>query len=154
MTTPKGDVPVVFPRTTGKLKRTFALASDGAAIRLGSVRYLGKAPATGFHVMSATSATADGSSAPGATPGDSVADVQETKCEAGGAEEGAEKSAPESETAPAAAEAKADPKAGADVNEEADANSEMAVGDQNAPDQVTGCSGGTDGDNLQQEGEH
>jgi hypothetical protein len=154
VTTPKGDVPLVFPRTTGKLKRTFALLSDGAAVQLGSVRYLGKAPVGGFHVMSVRSATADGGAAPDGASGE-VADIQETKCEGGGAEEkGAEKSAPESESAPEAPEAKADATPGADASEEADANSEMAVGDQNAPDQVAGCSGGADGDNLQQEGEH
>lgn len=148
--TPTGDVSIVFPRATGKLDKSFTVKSDGALVRLGRVHYLAKAPVGGFHVVSAAGGTnpqsgpADQSGGDQGNCVDCVNDDGKTACEAGG--EGAstaENSSPEATSSETSTEAEADP------------NQEMAVGDQNAPDQVDGCGGdGADGDNLQQEGDH
>jgi hypothetical protein len=151
MATPKGDVAVVFPRTTGKLDKSFVLKSDGALVRLGMVRYLAKAPAGGFHATSAAGGIQTKSEQPGAGDCvDCVNDDQNTTCESDG-EGGDESKGSESESK-SSAEAKTPE---VDTAEQADPNQEMAVGDQNAPDQVDGCGGdGADGDTTQQEGDH
>jgi hypothetical protein len=133
-----GTVPVVFPRAAGRLDATFVLRTNGARISLGAVRYLGQAPAGGFKVQSAAQSTSDAEASD-----NSVEDTQQTTCDDGqsgdtGGDNGATGSTGANDTA-----------------DQADANQEMAVGDQNAPDQVAGCDT-QDGENsdVQQEGEH
>jgi hypothetical protein len=46
--TQSGEVPVVFPRLSGKLDTSFAVRSRGGVIRLGNVRHMAQAPAGGF----------------------------------------------------------------------------------------------------------
>jgi hypothetical protein len=150
--TPTGNVSIVFPRATGKLDKSFTVKSDGALVRLGRVHYLAKAPAGGFHVTSAAGGTTPkteqtGESGDQGNCVDCVNDDGKTSCEAGG--EGgstAESSSSEATSSETATEAEADP------------TQEMAVGDQNAPDQVDGCGGegadGADGADVQQEGDH
>lgn len=43
-----GEVPVVFPRTNGKLDTNFSVGSGNAKFEMGTVRYLTTAPTTGF----------------------------------------------------------------------------------------------------------
>lgn len=124
------DLKVVFPRTSGRLDTTFNLRTDGAKIQLGSIRYVASAPTGGFHIVAAT---------PGAQQTGDVNDGQSVSCEDGSQGSGGEGGSETEAT---------------DGSDAADANTEMAVGDHNAPDQVDGCGGGTDGDNVEQEGEH
>lgn len=55
--TGRGVVPVVFPRRSGRLDTRFAIATSGARIALGQVRYRPAAPATGFTFTTTTSST-------------------------------------------------------------------------------------------------
>jgi hypothetical protein len=126
-----GAIPVVFPRQSGSLDRSFRLDSDGALIRLGAVRYAPKRPAAGFKALVAPAAQ---------DCTDCVNDDQQVTCaDASGSGEAqlseSETSALETETA-----------------EQADPTQEMAVVDHNAPDEVVGCD--TEGDNVNQTGEH
>ena len=157
--TEKGDVSLVFPRTNGKLDKSFVVKSDGASVRLGAVRYLAKAPTTGFHVTSSAGSTSPPSGQTGADQGgncvDCVNDDQNTICEGGGESGGTAAEAQGAESASNAAPSSTGNTSEADNADQADPNQEMAVGDQNAPDQVDGCGGdGPDGDTTQQEGEH
>lgn len=148
LATSTSSIPVAFPRKSGKLSASFALKTDGAAIHLGSVRYLPAAPATGFKVTAAASPSPSGAQGDCV---DCVNDDPKTTCE-DGSEGEAEAKSSESESSSANAETNAG-------TEQADPNQEMAVGDQNAPDDVTGCDKGgdeQDGDtsNVEQTGEH
>jgi hypothetical protein len=126
------SVPLVFPRSSGKVDETFILKTNGAALRLGQVRYYAGAPATGFHVLAARAPTA----APGGDCVDCVDDDPRVTC--------AESESEGTAAVPAS-----------DTAEQADMKAEMAVGDQNVPGEVDGCDN-QEGDNvdLQQEGEH
>jgi hypothetical protein len=146
-----GAVPLVFPRHTGKLDASFNLKTDGAAVRLGTVHYLAAAPAAGFKVLASmpTQATQQGGDCV-----DCVNDDQQTTCEkSDGTDDGEAKSSEgEAKKAPESSSGTGE----TDNAEQADPNQEMAVGDQNAPDQVDGCGGGDgqNGDNVEQTGEH
>jgi hypothetical protein len=121
-------VPIVFPRSSGTIDATFALHTNGANLRLGQVRYYPSLPSGGFHVLAAN--------VPAGTPSgdcvDCVNDDQQVTCDASESEgkstevepTGSAKEAPEP----------ADPKA------------ELAVAEQNVPEDVSGCD--------DQEGEH
>jgi hypothetical protein len=124
-------VPIVFPRASGLLDASFVLKTNGASLGLGQVRYYPAAPASGFQVLSAKVPTA----APAGDCVDCVNDDAQVTCEGS--------DSTESQAAIA------------DTAEQADANAELAVGDQNVPEQVAGCDG-QEGDNVdtQQEGEH
>jgi hypothetical protein len=125
-------VPIVFPRASGLLDASFVLKTNGASLGLGQVRYYPSAPASGFHVLSAKVPAA----APAGDCVDCVNDDSQVTCESSDSTEGASEAA------------------GADTAEQADANAELAVGDQNVPEQVAGCDS-QEGDNVdrQQEGE-
>ncbi|MDP9000367.1 MAG: hypothetical protein M3O46_09675 [Myxococcota bacterium] len=125
------SVSVVFPRSSGKVDATFVLKTNGAWLPLGRVRYYAGAPATGFHVLASRTPTV----VAGADCVDCVDDDPRVTCGEG-----------ESEGTVASA---------ADNAEQADPKGEMAVGDQNVPEEVDGCDG-QEGDNadLQQTGEH
>lgn len=126
-------VPIVFPRASGMLDATFVLKTNGASLGLGQVRYYPAAPASGFHVLSAKGPAA----APAGDCVDCVNDDSQVTCD------GSDSTGSVSEAAVA------------DTAEQADANAELAVGDQNVPAQVAGCDS-QEGDNVdtQQEGEH
>jgi hypothetical protein len=130
-----GSVPIVFPRGSGRLDASFALHTNGALLELGQVRYYPGAPASGFHVL----AVLVGDGAAGSDCIDCVSDDQHVTCDASeGESTGVESSTSASDTA-----------------EQADANAEMAIGDQNVPEQVSGCDDqGGDNVDQQQEGEH
>jgi hypothetical protein len=132
-------VPVVFPRTSGRLDATFVLKTGGAALRLGQVRHFPGAPAGGFHVLVVQIPTS--TPPPGtATTGDCsdcVNDDQNVTCAGSGSG---------SDT-----QAAASPAAN-DTAEQADGTGELAVGDQNVPEEVDGCDNSDD--NVEQEGEH
>jgi hypothetical protein len=146
--TDTGTVPIVFPRASGKLDATFVLKTNGARISLGSVHYVPAAPAGGFRVLSVKVAlgSPDAQGSQGGNCVDCVNDDQQTSCENGSASgnEG-EGTSSENESSSGAS----------DKAEQADPSQEMAVGDQNAPDQVDGCDNQEgDNSNVQQEGEH
>ncbi len=151
--TDHGAVPLVFPRQTGRLDASFVLGTDGARIALGAVHYLPGAPKGGFHVLVA----AHGSTQQGSNCTDCVNDDQQTSCEDNGGGEG---KGSEGESAPGTESGSASSGGGGagDNAEQADGSAEMAVGDQNAPDQATGCDNqdGQQGgnDNVEQTGEH
>lgn len=110
----QGNVPVVFPRQTGKLDTTFTIKSKGAKVSLGSVRYMPSAPASGFHVRS--TAAAGGQHQDG-----EVDDDEKSSCDDGS--EHSSGGAPEADT----------------PDNRADASKEMAVGQHDAPNDVDGC---------------
>jgi hypothetical protein len=119
--------------SASRRRRPFVLGTDGARLSLGNVPYLAAAPAGGFKVQSTP--------VQGSSTGDCVdcaGDDQQTSCEDGSTGGGSEGES----TTP-------------DSAQQADPTQEMAVGDQNAPDQVQGCDS-QEGDNsdVQQEGEH
>ena len=134
------SVPVAFPRASGKLDASFVLKSDGAAVRLGTVRYVPKMPDAGFRIVVTRTATPTAVDCV-----DCVNDDGTVTCARDGQNGEGEGEAASShaarETAP-----------GADTSEQLDPTREMAVGDQNAPEHVDGCGG--EGDNVDQSGEH
>jgi hypothetical protein len=143
-----GSVPIVFPRQTGRLDASFVLRTDGARIALGVVRFRLGVPSGGFHVLSVS----QGSTPPGSACTDCVNDDQQTSCEDNGGDNG-EGPDNASETA-STGQTGASGGAG-DNAEQADGNAEMGVGDQNAPDQVSGCDNQEgDNGNVEQTGEH
>jgi hypothetical protein len=129
-----GGVPFVFPRTSGRLDASFVLNTNGAALNVGIVRDYPGVPAGGFHVLAAK--------LPGSSPGadcvDCVNDDPQVTCDGNDPESTAGEATAQSDTA-----------------EQADATREMAIADQNVPEQVDGCEN-DDGDQVdqQQEGEH
>jgi hypothetical protein len=142
------SVPIVFPRSSGTLDATFVLKTNGAALRLGQVRRYASAPGSGFHVLAAIApASPPGASAPGGECIDCVNDDQQVTCDA--SESDGTESATESDGTSAGRTV------GPDLAEQADPSGELAVGDQNVPEEVAGCDS-QKGDNVdqQQEGEH
>ena len=145
-------VPLVFPRQTGKLDLSFVLSTDGAAVRLGAVRYLAAAPTGGFKMLAATTATGSQGGSSGDCV-DCVNDDQQTTCDSsgGGGSEGEGTSSSGDAKTP-------EPSSSGETDnaEQADPNQEMAVGDENAPDHVIGCEGGDGhgGDNVDQTSGH
>jgi hypothetical protein len=119
-----GSVPLVFPRTAGRIDATFSLQTDGAMIPLGNVRHLFTAPSSGFQVQSATTGSCT----------DCVNDDPGTTCENGDS------------VGAAGDDGSADPP---DQAEQADPGGEMAVGDEDPPTTVEGC-GGADGEQNDQ----
>ena len=152
VTTPKGDVPLVFPRSSGRFDTSFVLKSDGARVPLGTVRYLPRAPVGGFRVATLTAPPASGA---GQDCVDCVNDDPKVTCEGegdqSGADQGGQSDGTNAEKQTKAPEAAA---SGSDASDQADPTQEMAVGDQNAPEQVDGCGGEQDGANVEQAGEH
>lgn len=129
-----GSVPIVFPRASGSLDTSFVLKTDGASLPLGQVRHFDIAPPGGFHVRSihAPANTPPPSTGPaGADCVDCVNDDQQVTC--GGSESEGTESMPSKDSA-----------------EPASASAEMAVGEENVPEEVDGC----DNNNVEQQGEH
>ena len=152
--TPKGEEPLVFPRTGGRLDQTFRVSSGAALVALGNVRHFDKAPVAGFAVKSATPApttttksaggngevgecvdgTIKGSGAP------CVDDDAKTSCEAGA--QGAD------DHGDGECENGKDAKTGAACSDKdnegdaADPQHAMAVPDKNPPNDVSGCEDG------------
>jgi hypothetical protein len=125
-----GGVPLVYPRASGRLDATFVLKTNGAALDVGQVRHFAGVPSGGFHVL-ATQAPSTG-----APPSGSESDV----------EDGSQLTCDGSDTRVTVSPA-------ADSAEQADATGDLAVGDQNVPEEVSGCDT-QEGDNVEQEGEH
>jgi hypothetical protein len=126
-----GAVPLVFPRTSGRLDATFVLKTNGAVLTVGQVRHFAGVPSGGFHVLSSQ---VPSTSAPAPGGETEVGDGQQVTCD--GSDSNAAPTNPASDTA-----------------EQADASGDLAVGDQNVPEEVAGCDL-QEGDNVQQEGEH
>lgn len=139
--TDAGAVPLVFPRTSGKVTKTFVLKSDGARLALGNVRFVAAAapkaaltaqptPAkvSGLHVASLSSSDANDEQTGGGN------DDQNVQCEDGSQGNG---------------------QSGAELegsDSEADATGDTTIAEHNVPESVDGCgvneSEGTDnGDN-------
>jgi hypothetical protein len=111
--TDAGEVPLVYPRQTGKLDATFLVRSNGAKVHLGAVRRLPNAPQGGFHALS--------TQPPRELHDDEVDDDQKVSCD---------------DDRDGKNEAEA-----ADSGEQADSTRELAVGERNAPERVDGCEG-------------
>ena len=151
---PKGDEPMVFPRTGGRLDRTFRVSSGAGVVTLGHVRHLDRAPASGFVVQSPSSpqgggvkpATSGGNGEIGecvdgqikGTGAPCVDDDEKATCEEG----------PEASDGDGECENGKDAKTGqpcsdndkvGENEQDADANQPMAVPENNPPDTVGGC---------------
>lgn len=152
--TPKGEEPIVFPRTGGRLDKTFRVSSGGARVALGSVHHFDKAPPAGFTpIKPPTTTTApksvNGQGAPGecvdgkimGTGAPCVDDDEKTSCEGGSAVD---------DHADGECENGKDAKTGlACVDDDgpgdvADAAQPMAIPDKNPPNDVSGCEDGED----------
>jgi hypothetical protein len=57
---PSGEVPLVFPRSTGKLDNTFRVNGGAGTVLLGTIRHLASAPAGGFVMTSSAGDAGDG----------------------------------------------------------------------------------------------
>lgn len=154
--TAKGEEPLVFPRTGGRLDRTFKLSSGAAIIALGNVRHFDQAPAAGFSTQAAAPAatttpkstggagevgecvdgTIMGSGAP------CVDDDEKTSCEGGvrGADDQADGECVNGKDAKTGA-ACTDSDGEGDV---ADPAQPMAVPEKNPPNDVSGCEDGSE----------
>lgn len=131
--TDAGPVPLVFPRTSGKVTKTFALKSDGARLALGSVRFvhtpvvvpvearIAKASALRIASLGAT----DGENADGESDSNDGEDVQ---CGDGSHGDGQHSDDMES------------------GDDEAEATNDVSVAEHNVPENVDGC--GVDDDNA------
>lgn len=117
--TPGGEVPIVFPRTGGRLDTTFRLSSGAAVVRLGSVRHFDAAP-----------------------PAFSAIDDGQTQCESGGA--GADDQGggdcEDGKDAKTGGPCTDEGQGGDD----ADPAKPMAVPEKNPPNDVGGCEDGQD----------
>lgn len=138
--------PLVFPRTSSRLDTTVRVSTAAATIALGAVRHFDAAPAGGFTVKSASTATKpetenesegdDGECVDGkdATSGAACVDDEVTAtCDAGEAEDGPDEG---------------DGDGDGETNDDGDADptKPMAVPEHNAPDDVAGCSEGAGGE--------
>lgn len=116
--TPKGEEPLVFPRTNGRLDTTFRISSGAAVVNLGTIRHFDRAPST-F----------------------SVTDDGKTSCEGGG--QGADDEADgecengkDAKTGLACSDT--------EETDAADPAKPMAVPEKNPPADVSGCEDGAD----------
>lgn len=150
--TPKGEEALVFPRTGGRLDKTFRLSSGGAVVALGNVRHFDKAPPTGFTVKTTPASSAvrpQGNGEPGecvdgkimGTGAPCVDDDAKTQCEGGhgGADDHADGECENGKDAKTGAACTDGDQAG----EAADPAQAMAVPDKNPPNDVSGCEDGS-----------
>ena len=120
VTTAKGDEPMVFPRTSGQLDRTFRVSSGAATVALGTVHHLERAPQGGFAVDDQAEVTCTDGTA--ASSGDG-------ECQNGKDQQTGQ---PCSDTEQAGDEKDADPA------------HPMAVPEKNPPNDVSGCADQSD----------
>jgi hypothetical protein len=143
-----GDIPVVWPRASGKLNASFRLSTGGARLDIGSVRYFASAPEGGFHVSAGAPATStsgpdeecvDGVIAGTTTP--CVDDDGKTTCDDGQEvdDDGECENGVDARTGAACT----DPPESTGV---ADPTTAMAIPDRSVPDDVSGCSEEEDDD--------
>jgi hypothetical protein len=146
------DVPIVLPRSTGKLKIAFHLSTGGAHADLGSVRYFANAPAGGFHI-STTPATPPSSSAPGSdtecvdgvvagTALPCVDDDGKVECDDGSEVDDGDGECIDGKDAKTGVACTDPPESG----DELDPTSAMAIPEKNVPEDVGGCAEGEDGE--------
>lgn len=145
------DVPIVLPRSSGKLKAAFHLSTGGALVNLGSVRYFESAPAGGFHVSTkpatgSSGATGnDGECVDGILAGTTspcVDDDGKVQCDDGTEVDDGDGECIDGKDAKTGATCTDPPESGDD----ADPASAMAVPDKDVPDDVGGCAEGEDGE--------
>lgn len=140
--TERGNVPLVFPRRSGRLDVRFAVASNGARISLGRVRYLAGAPQTGFTFAAPSSSAIRPKTVEQGDQGncvDCVDDNDEVECHDGS--QGHDN----------------DDNHGQQAGDHVDPNGEIAVPENDPPEEADGCdaeNGDNDNDDIQQEGEH
>lgn len=168
---PKGDEPMVFPRTGGRLDRTFRVSSGASLVALGTVRHLDRAPDGGFVVRSGAAASGGVKPATTGTGGDGevgecvdgqvkgtgapcVDDDEKTTCEEGPEAsdgDGECENGKDTKTGQACSD---DDKVG-ENEQDADANQPMAVPEKNPPDDVGGCAdNGAEHEAEGEEGDH
>lgn len=140
--TERGNVPLVFPRRSGRLDVRFAVASNGARISLGRVRYLAGAPQTGFTFGAPSSTAILPKTIEQGDQGncvDCADDNDEVECHDGS--QGHDNDDNHEQQA----------------GDHVDPKSEIAVPEHDPPEEADGCEaedGNNDNDDVQQEGEH
>lgn len=162
---PNGEEPMVFPRTSGRLDRSFRVSSGAGVVALGDVRHLDRAPDGGFAVRSSTA----GAVKPATTGGDGedgecvdgqvkgtgqpcVDDDEKTTCEEGAEASDGDGECEDGKDAKTGQPCSDNDQVGED-EQDADANQAMAVPEKNPPDDVGGCKDESDGDGEQADGE-
>ncbi len=115
--TPKGEEPIVFPRTGGRLDRSFRLSSGGALVSLGAVHHFDRAPATFTTTNAAKTSCENGSQG--------ADDNNDGECENG----------KDAKTGAACND-------GDNASDDADPAQAMDVPDNNPPNDVAGCEDG------------
>lgn len=147
-----GEEALVFPREGGRLDRTFRVSSGAAVVDLGGVRHMDAAPAGGFTVASGAGAIRPksgdgevGECVDGFVKGTGAAcvdDDEKTSCE-GGEQSDGDGECENGKDAKTGAPCTDNDSAG---EEDADPTKPMAVPEKNPPNDVSGCSDGSDGD--------
>ena len=153
--TPGGEEPIVFPRDANRFDKNFRVSSAAALVALGGVHHYDRAPQAGFTVMKRTSTTTKDNNAEGnegecvdghlqGTNTPCVDEDDQTICE-----DGADASDGDGEC-----EHGTDAKTGqpctdsdhAGEEEDADPTQPMSVPEKNAPNDISGCAEGSDGE--------
>lgn len=130
--TANGEVPVAFPRTSGRLDATFSVRSKGANVNLGALRFANGAPASGFR-FAQSSVAAPGSGQVDCT--DCVDDPHDVQCDDGSH---GNDNADEQNGGP----------------QQADRTHDLSVAEHNAPESIDGCGGDNEQEGNNNDGEH
>lgn len=136
--TDKGTVPMVFPRTSGKVTTTFALKSDGARLSLGAVRYVLRTQPLTLKTRVTKTTTLAIRSESGKSEDNCEncgSDDQDVSCEDGSHGRGEGSDAMER------------------GNNEAGGAGEASIAERNVPESVDGCGVDENDDDHQNEGE-
>ncbi len=132
-----GRVPLVFPRTSGNVTRTFALKSDGARLSLGAVRFvhtpvvvpvearIGKTSGLRIASLTGSETDDDGQSGPN--------DDHDVQCGDGSHGNGQSSDDMEGD------------------DDQAGASGDVSIAEHNVPETVDGC--GSEGENDESDGE-
>ena len=144
--TDQGAVPLVFPRTSGRVTKTFALKSDGAALTIGRVHFVHVTTRQPIAVKRSTTTSLIRTTSVTGGADDNCEDCtnnddQDVACQDGAHGQGGSSAEME----------------GADS--EAGATGDESVAEHNVPENVDGCGidendGETSDDNGDQQGEH
>ena len=162
-----GSEPLVFPRASKRLDTTVHIATGAATVALGAVRHFNAAPADGFTVKSSsgssptkpqTETSGDGNVGEcvdgfvKGTGSPCADDDAKASCDNGegqndnGADGECENGKDKKTGAACTDEQGGDTETNDDAASDADPTKPMAVPDHNAPDDVSGCNEGGDGE--------
>jgi len=127
-----GEVPLVFPRKSGRLDLDFKVSTAQAIVKLGQVRHFAVAPATGFAHKALTGDVECEDGFVQGTTEPCVDDDSAVECESG-ENDGECVDGMDAVTGAACTDADDD------TGSSASSDSAMAVPEQNPPDDVSGC---------------